>query len=94
MCIDYEHSNEEHQAKENKMNSIQELEIVTIAGADYTVETWSGDKVLVSKKGTAYMIAEGISQPVSFPAGTPLRKKGNPVRVMNVGGIIEEVFNI
>jgi hypothetical protein len=70
---------------------IQELEIVTIAGADYVVETWSGDKVLVSKKGTAYMIAEGISQPVSFPAGTPLRKKGNPVRVMNVGGIIEEV---
>jgi hypothetical protein len=70
---------------------IQELEIVTIAGSDYTVETWSGDKVLISKRGTAYMIAEGISQPVSFPAGTPLTKRGNAVRVMNAGGIIEEV---
>jgi len=33
---------------------------------------------------------EGISQPYSFPTGTPLRKNGNPVYVMNVGGIIEE----
>jgi hypothetical protein len=72
---------------------IQELEIVTIAGADYTVETWSGDKVLISKRGTAYMIAEGVSQPVSFPGGTPLTKKGNAIRVLNVGGIIEEVKN-
>jgi len=73
------------------MNKVQELEIVTIAGADYTVENWSGDTVLISKRGTAYMIAEGISQPVSFPGGTPLAKKGNAVRVMNVGGIIEQV---
>jgi hypothetical protein len=70
--------------------SIQELEIVTIAGADYTVETWSGDTVLISKRGTAYMIAEGVCQPVSFPGGSPLTKKGNAVRVMNVGGIIEQ----
>jgi hypothetical protein len=70
------------------------LNLVTIAGADYTVENWSGSTVLISKKGTAYMIEDGISQPVSFPGGTPLRKRGNPVRVMNVGGIIEEVFNI
>lgn len=70
---------------------IQELEIVTIAGADYTVENWHGDTVLISKRGTAYMIAEGISQPVSFPGGSPLTKKGNAVRVLNVGGIIEQV---
>jgi hypothetical protein len=73
------------------MNKVQELEIVTIAGADYTVENWSGDTVLISKKGTAYMIREGISQPTSFPGGTPLVKKGNAVRVLNVGGIIEQV---
>lgn len=71
----------------------QELEIVTIAGAVYTVENWSGDSVLISKRGTAYMIAEGVSQPMSFPGGTPLVKRGNPVRVMNVGGVIEEVKN-
>jgi hypothetical protein len=69
----------------------QELEIVTIAGADYTVSNWSGMDVLISKKGTAYRIEPGIFQPVSFPGGTPLRKHGNPVYVMNVGGIIEEV---
>ena len=69
----------------------QELEIVTIAGADYVVENWHGDTVLVSTKGTAYMVQAGISQPVSFPPGTPLRKKGNTVLVMNIGGIIEEV---
>lgn len=73
------------------MNKVQELEIVTIAGADYTVEQWASDLVIISKKGTAYMVPEGISQPYSFPGGTPLRKRGNPVRVMNVGGIIEEV---
>jgi hypothetical protein len=67
------------------------LNIITIAGADYTVENWHGDTVLISKRGTAYMIAEGISQPVSFPGGSPLVKKGHPVRVMNVGGIIEQV---
>lgn len=71
--------------------TIQNLEIVTIAGADYTVENWHGDTVLISKGGTAYMIAEGISQPVSFPGGTPLTKKGNAVHVLNVGGIIEQV---
>ena len=69
----------------------QELATVTIAGAVYTVTNWSGMDVLISKKGTAYMIQPGVSQPVSFPAGTPLRKHGNPVRVLNVGGIIEEV---
>lgn len=69
---------------------VQELEIVTIAGADYAVENWHGDTVL-SKRGTAYMIAEGISQPVSFPGGSPLVKKGNAVRVLNVGGIVEQV---
>lgn len=69
----------------------QTLALVTIAGADYTVENWSGDTVLISKRGTAYMIREGISQPVSFPGGTPLTKRGNAVRVMNVGGIIEQV---
>jgi hypothetical protein len=68
----------------------QELTIVTIAGADYTVENWSGTDVLISKKGTAYMIQPGVSQPHSFPAGTPLRKRGNPVYVLNVGGMIEE----
>jgi hypothetical protein len=74
------------------MNKVQELEIVTIAGADYTVETWEDwGQVIISKKGTAYTVEPGISQPVSFPKGTPLRSKGNPVRVMNVGGIIEEV---
>lgn len=73
------------------MNKVQELQVVTIAGADYIVENWHGDTVLVSKKGTAYMVQPGISQPVSFPAGTPLCKKGNPVRVMNVGGVIEQV---
>jgi hypothetical protein len=67
------------------------LNIVTIAGADYTVENWSGDLVMISKRGTAYMLPEGVGQPVSFPGGSPLVKKGNPVRVMNVGGIIEEV---
>jgi hypothetical protein len=70
---------------------VQELEIVTIAGADYTVEQWASDMVIISKKGTAYMVPEGISQPYSFPGGTPLRKRGNPVRVMNVGGVIEEL---
>lgn len=72
------------------MQKVQEIQTVTIAGAEYTVEEWSGDTVLLSKKGTAYMIREGVSQPVSFPAGTPLRKKGNPIFVLNVGGIIEE----
>lgn len=70
---------------------VQELQTVTIAGAVYTVTNWSGMDVLISKKGTAYMIQPGVSQPTSFPAGTPLRKHGNPVRVLNVGGIIEEV---
>jgi hypothetical protein len=68
-----------------------ELQTVTIAGADYTVEQWASDMVIISKKGTAYMVPEGISQPYSFPGGTPLRKRGNPVRVMNVGGVIEEL---
>lgn len=70
---------------------VQELEVVTIAGADYVVENWHGDTVLISKRGTAYMIAEGISQPVSFPGGSPLTKKGNAVRVITVGGIVEQV---
>jgi hypothetical protein len=70
---------------------VQELETVTIAGAIYTVTNWSGTDVLISKKGTAYMIEPGVSQPHSFPAGTPLRKQGNPIFVLNVGGIIEEV---
>lgn len=69
----------------------QTPETVTIAGATYTVENWSGMDVIISRKGTAYMIQEGISQPVSFPGGTPLRKQGNPVRVLNVGGIVEQV---
>ena len=74
------------------MTKLQELQTVTIAGADYTVEQWENwGTVIVSKKGTAYTVEPGISQPASFPAGTPLRSKGNPVRVMNVGGIIEEV---
>lgn len=70
---------------------VQELATVTIAGATYTVENWSGDSVLISKRGTGYILREGISQPVSFPGGTPLTKRGNAVLVMNVGGIIEEV---
>ena len=70
---------------------VQELATVTIAGAVYTVTNWSGTDVLISKKGTAYMIEPGVSQPHSFPAGTPLRKQGNPIFVLNVGGIIEEV---
>jgi hypothetical protein len=68
----------------------EELEIVTIAGADYTVSNWSGTDVIISKKGTAYMIEPGVSQPHSFPGGTPLRKRGNAVYVLNVGGVIEE----
>ena len=58
---------------------------VTIAGAVYTITNWSGTDVLISKKGTGYMIEPGVSQPHSFPGGTPLRSKGNPVYVMNVG---------
>lgn len=73
------------------MSKVQELQTVTIAGATYTVENWSGTDVLISKKGTGYMIEPGVSQPHSFPGGTPLRKHGNPVYVLNVGGIIEEV---
>jgi hypothetical protein len=73
------------------MNKVQELEVVTIAGAVYTITDWSGDTVLISKKGTGYILHEGINQPFSFPGGTPLRSKGNPVYVMNVGGIVEEV---
>jgi hypothetical protein len=74
------------------MNKVQELEIVTIAGAAYTVEHWEGwGDVIISKKGTAYTVEPGVCQPVSFPKGTPLRSKGNPVRVLNVGGFIEEV---
>lgn len=70
----------------------KEAQTVTIAGAEYTVETWEGwGQVIVSKKGTAYTVEPGVCQPVSFPKGTPLRSKGNPVRVMNVGGFIEEV---
>ena len=75
-----------------KMNTKTEAaQTVTIAGADYTVENWSGLTMLISKKGTAYHAEEGVHQPVSFPGGSPLRKHGNPVRVLNVGGIIEEV---
>ncbi|MFI8412793.1 hypothetical protein ACIGB6_09985 [Paeniglutamicibacter gangotriensis] len=70
---------------------IQETQTVTIAGATYTVENWSGMTMLISKKGTAYNCEEGIGQPHSFPGGTPLRKQGNRVLVMNVGGFIEEV---
>lgn len=70
---------------------IQAAEKVTIAGAEYTVEISSGVVLLISKKGTAYRVPRGISQPVSLLGGTPLRKGGNAVRVMNVGGIIEQV---
>lgn len=70
---------------------VQELATVTIAGAVYTVTNWAGDDVIVSKRGTGYIVRPGISQPYSFPGGSPLVKKGNAVRVMNVGGIIEEV---
>jgi len=73
------------------MSEVRELQVVTISGADYTVDNWGGMDVLISKKGTGYIIQPGVSQPHSFPGGTPLRKHGNPVRVMNVGGIIEEV---
>lgn len=73
------------------MAQVQELQVVTIAGADYIVENWDGQTVLTSKRGTNYMIEDGVSQPVSFPAGSPLVKKGNPVYVMNIGGIIEQV---
>lgn len=64
---------------------------VTVAGIDFTVDEWAGETVLITRRGTAYMIGEGITQPVSFPGGTPLRRKGNPVYVMNVGGIIEGI---
>ena len=63
---------------------------VRVAGSDYTVENWHGDHVLISKRGTAYMLRPGVSQPVSFPGGTPLTKRRNPVYVLNVGGVIEE----
>lgn len=69
----------------------EELAKVTIAGAVYIVTNWSGMDVLLSKKGTAYMIQPGVSQPHSFPGGTPLRRHGNQVLVINVGGIIEEM---
>lgn len=69
----------------------QETKTVTIAGAVYTVTNWSGMDVLLSKKGTGYIIQPGVSQPHSFPGGTPLRRHGNPVYVLNVGGVIEEV---
>lgn len=69
---------------------MENLRIVTIAGNDYTVENWSGMDVLVSKKGTGYIVRPGIGQPTTFPGGTPMRKRGNPVYVLNVGGIIEE----
>lgn len=71
--------------------TIQELEIVTIAGSDYVVENWHGDTMLISKRGTAYIALEGTTQPVSFPGGSPLVKRGNPVRVSNVGGVVTEV---
>ena len=64
---------------------------VTIAGSVYTVTNWAGDDVIVSKRGTGYIVRPGISQPYSFPGGSPLVKRGNAVRVMNVGGIIEQV---
>lgn len=73
------------------MNAKTETQAVTIAGAVYTVENWDGMTMLISKKGTAYMCHEGWTQPVSFPGGTPLRRKGNPVYVLNVGGIIEGI---
>lgn len=69
---------------------MENIQIVTIAGSDYTVENWSGMDVLVSKKGTGYIVRPGISQPMTFPGGTPMRKRGNPVYVLNVGGYIEE----
>lgn len=69
----------------------QEIATVTIAESIYAVTRWADETVIVSKRGTGYIVREGIHQPYSFPAGTPLNKRGNPVKVMNVGGIIEEV---
>lgn len=76
--------------KGKTMDTTEKTETVTIAGSAYTVQNWSGETVLVSKKGTGYMIQDGVSQPVSFPGGSPLVKRGNAVYVLNVGGIIEE----
>lgn len=69
----------------------KQAQTVTIAGVEYTVERWNLDTVIISKRGTAYMVPEGISNPWSFPGGTPLRKHGNAVKVINVGGIIEQI---
>lgn len=66
-------------------------EKITIAGSTYDLAKWGDEDVMVSKKGTGYILEPGVHQPVSFPGGTPLRRRGNPVYVLNVGGIIEEV---
>lgn len=76
------------QAKEVKVSGPQ---VVMIGGSNYRVENQEGETMLVSMLGTAYRVGKGISKPASLAKGSPIRKDGKVVRVLNIDGYVEVI---
>lgn len=73
---------------------------VTLAGTTYAVEIQAyanGDQDvwLIGPRGATYILREflgadtGVRQVISWKTGNPLRRKGNEIRVVHIGDVIE-----
>lgn len=75
---------------------------VELAGKPYAVEIQtyadgSTDVHLTGPRGALYFLREflgadtGVRQVISWKTGQPLRSKGNEIRVVHIGDVIEQV---
>lgn len=75
---------------------------VELAGTTYTVEIQTYDDGgqdvhLTGPRGAVYFLREflgadtGVRQVISWKTGQPLRSKGNEIRVVHIGDVIEVV---
>lgn len=73
---------------------------IVLAGTTYTVEIQTYDDGrqtvhLTGPRGAAYFLREflgadtGLRQVISWKSGQPLRRKGNEIRVVHIGDVIE-----
>ena len=75
--------------------SIFHVQRVTTSSEEYGTRT---ETHLIGARGTVYLARpymerkgdSGIRQVVSLNTGAPLRKHGNEIRVIEIGGIIEQ----
>lgn len=68
---------------------------VTLGTTTYTVEAGPDTTWLTGPKGAVYFLRgflntdDGLRQVISWKSGSPLRVKGNEVRVLHLGNVIE-----